>query len=104
MKCHFDTPQQFGDLSNRITVDAMQVASVSFNFEPHYRKNDDIIVSIRLIHPESYYTENIIYRDQEGIDFWEIIRTGDHSIECVETKILKKLLADGKLPSGKLIP
>jgi hypothetical protein len=102
MKYIFDTPEKIGNITNRITVEAMELASVSFNFEPYYMKNGEALVSIVLVHRASDYKENIVYSGAEGLAFWELMKSADHSKECMETKIIKILAQDKKIPPGRI--
>lgn len=92
-------PIAVGDLTNPITVDQLQLISISLNFEPLYQSAGKAILSVRLIHPTSGYVVNVTYQDATALDFWN---TKMNAAGAVETLVLNKLRADGKLPNGTI--
>jgi hypothetical protein len=92
-------PVTVGDLSHLLTIDKLELASVSLNFEPVYSNKSTAILSIVLVHRASDYKMNIVYQDAAALAFWTNLDT----INSVVTKALfAKLTADGKLPAGTL--
>lgn len=94
MEYTLTNPVTVGDLSNPITVDKLEVASFSMNFEPTLSDNGTAVLSVVLVHRASGYTMNIVYRDASALSFWQ-----NHSA-TLETDIFAKLVADSKLPAG----
>jgi hypothetical protein len=94
MEYTLTTPVTVGDLSNPITVDKLEVASISMNFEPFYSDKGTAILSVVLVHRASGYKMNIVYQDASALEFWQ-----SHSA-TLEADVFSMLMADGKLPAG----
>ncbi len=97
------TPVQLGDLGNPITVDALEVTAISFQFDPLFTgaKVPQMIASIMLRHPASGWSHNVVYKgDADGA---AALAWFDSTFALnLVTAVLNKLIADGKLPAGTL--
>jgi hypothetical protein len=93
-----DKPITVGDIAHQITIDCLQVVSLSFNWEPYYAKDGNAILSVRLKHPSSGYTVTVTYEDAAAFDFWK----DKDAAALLRNDVLAKLMADGKLPPGAL--
>jgi hypothetical protein len=92
-------PLTVGDLTNPVTVDKLELASVALNFEPTYADKGVAILSIVLVHRASGYKVNVVYNDATAMAFWTALNT----VGSVVTKsVFAKLAADAKLPTGTL--
>jgi hypothetical protein len=89
-------PMTVGDLANRISIDQLELVSISLNFEPFYtgQATPIAILSIVLLHRASGWKETITYQDGSALAFWTA-----HA-PVLEAAILAKLMADAKLPAG----
>lgn len=92
-------PMHVGDLVGGITVDQLQLVSVSINFDTVYASKGNAILSVILLHPSSGWKHNIVYQDASALTFWN--STMDANSAC-SNAIFQKLIADGKLPAGTL--
>jgi hypothetical protein len=90
------TPLTIGDLQHQITIDKLEIASVSLNFEPMYSDKGVAVLSVVLVHRPSGHKVNIVYEDASALTFWQTHEAG------LATAIFEKLIADGKLPAGSL--
>lgn len=91
-------PVSIGDLTNQIQIDELELASVSFNFEPERSDFGTAILSIVLVHRLSGHKTNVVYNDESALMFWKQIDAGG----AVEKAVFDKLLSDKKLPDGTL--
>jgi hypothetical protein len=99
MKFTLEQPVQVGDLMNPIVIDAMELASISLNFEPERSSKGTAILSVVLAHRASGYKINVVYDDATALDFWRQIEQEE---EVISRQVLSKLINDGKLPAGTL--
>lgn len=96
MEYALTNPITVGDLQHQITVDKLELASISLNFEPFYADGGTAILSVVLVHRASGYRVNVVYQDASALAFWQ-----QHSA-TLESDVFSKLIADGKLPAGTL--
>lgn len=94
MEYTLTNPITVGDLSNLVTIDKLEVASFSMNFEPCLSDNGTAVLSVVLVHRASGYKMNVVYQDASALTFWQ-----QHSA-TLESDAFAKLIADGKLPAG----
>jgi hypothetical protein len=94
-----NTPITVGDLTSPITVDKLELASISINFEPIYGDKGMAYLSIVLVHRASGYKVNLVYGDATALAFWNALNTAG---SVVTKAVFAKLTADGKLPAGTL--
>ncbi len=91
-------PVTVGELTNPITINQLELASVSLNFEPERSSKGTAILSIVLVHRASGYKVNVVYSDATALAFWMSLDAG----ASVTRALFQKLAADGKLPAGAL--
>ena len=91
------TPKEIGNSildPSPITVDRLELASVSMNFEPEKADWGTAILSVVLVHRATGHKTNIVYKDATAMAFWKQIEP------LIEQGIFDKLAGDGKLPPG----
>ena len=98
----FTTPQTVGDLINQKSVDRLKVAAISFNRQASHEARGTVVLAILLEHPATGVTHNVVYEGAEALNYARFINTGDFSVKSLHTRILEKMLADGKLPAGTI--
>lgn len=96
----FTTPRNVGDLDNQITIDRLKVVAISFNRQASHEAAGTVVLSILLEHPASGWTHNVVYVGADALVQARLINTGNFTTKSLHTRILEKLLADGKLPAG----
>lgn len=94
-----NTPVMVGDLANPITIDAVELASVSFNFEPAYSDAGTAIVSVVLVHRASGYKYNVVFNDAASLTQWANF---DGVNNAITKAIFNRLKIAGKIPAGDL--
>lgn len=100
MKYILTNPFIVGDLQHQHLVDSLVIGSIAIDMDPTRPATDPCVLSLMLVHAESGYKANIVYRDQEALDFWRSIVEGGNDV--VTRALFRKLIADGKLPQGTL--
>ena len=98
----FATPPTIGGIDNQIVIDRLKVVAISFNRQASHEVAGTVVLSILLEHPASRWTHNVIYEGAEALTYARLINTGDFSAKSLHTRILEKMLADGKLPAGTI--
>jgi len=89
-----------GELGRQIALDELELACLSFNFEPERSDRQVAILSIVLVHRASGYKVSIKYDDTaDALEFWREINAG----EALTRRVLRKLQEDGKLPVGEIV-
>ncbi len=100
-KISFDTPKDVGGgLGETLIIDEMIVVAISFNRQKANLAEGNATLGILLEHPASGWTENIEIRGADALSEAKKINTGNFSVISLHTRILEKLLADGKIPAG----
>jgi len=99
MQITFSSPVVVGDLSNRITLNSLQVKSVSFNLAgPKGAPN--VLASVTLTDPATGYDAHFVYEDADVTPtLWNQISGG-----AWIRALLQRLVKDGKLPPGDIAP
>ncbi len=92
-------PASVGDLENPITIDKLELACVSLNFEPERSSKGMAVLSIVLVHRASGYKHTVVYQDASALAFWTALDTAG---SVVTKAVFAKLAADAKLPPGTL--
>ena len=87
------TPATVGDLANSISVDMLELKSLSLTFDPLRP-----VLSIVLIHPASGWEHVVTYTDSSAVQFWA--QTLAAQFDEIANAAIQKLVADGKLPPG----
>jgi len=109
----FKTPLIVGDISNRITVDRLELVSISINFQsvldsvgdlPAHAKfwKDRVIVSCMLRHPDTDWTHTVTLapfnqKHKEAKAMWERIKTEFPDFEKKILAILAPHLPEGTI-------
>lgn len=102
-KITFATPKDVGSgLKDSLIVDEMIVVSVAFNRQKANVAEGFPTLGVLLEHPASGWTEYIEYVGAEALAEAKKINTGDFSTVSLHTRILQKLVADGKIPTGTI--
>ena len=96
----FTVPLAVGDIDNQITIDRLRVVALSFNRQASHEAAGTVVLSVVLEHPGSTWTHNVVYIGAEALTLARLMNTADFSIKSLHTRILQKLLADGKIPAG----
>ena len=102
MRYVFQQPVKMGDLQNQISIDSLELASVSFNFEPFHKDAGKAIVSVVLVHRSSGYKANIVIPDAAGLALWNQVRVSNFAIKGLDIIILEYLLTNLLLPAGSV--
>jgi hypothetical protein len=98
MKFKLAKPFIVGDIHNQHEIDELELASISFNFEPAYADKGHANMSVVLVHRKSDYKANVVYReDASALELWKLLNARHGLAE----QIIDKLIADGKLPAGE---
>ena len=98
----FATPPTIGGIDNQIVIDRLKVVAISFNRQASHEAAGTVVLSILLEHSATTWTHNVIYEGAEALAYARLINTGDFSAKSLHTRILEKMLADGKLPAGTI--
>ena len=98
----FTTRPTIGDLENQITIDRLRVVAISFNRQASHVADNTVVLSILLEHPASGWTHNVVYEGAAALAEARLINTGNFTGKSLHTRILEKLLADGKIPAGTI--
>jgi hypothetical protein len=102
MKIKFTTPVVVGDMQRRIEVASMEVITVAFNLAPE-ANDGTIIASITLRDKSTGYQVHHVYQDDtETLDLWTQVKPLEIDGEEWLTHLMRRLIADGKLPQGEL--
>ena len=95
MKYKLNTPATVGDLTNPLTIDEFELHSISMTFDPQ-----NPVLSVVLEHKASGWKHVVTYTDSTAVEFWA--RAYNDEFDFLHGAVLKKLIADGKLPLGTL--
>lgn len=102
MTITFSKPITVGDLSHQIQVTSMDVITISFNLAPA-SGNGNMMVSITLRDSVSGYQAHFVYEDNTVTpQFWSQVSGLTVNSDKWISVFLKRLIADGKLPSGTI--
>src|SRR5689334_14351645 len=93
MKYTLTTPVTIGDLANLITVDELELKSISLTFDPLQP-----VLSIVLVHPTSGWQHVVTYTDSSAVQFWAQALASQ--FDAIAAAAIQKLVDDGKLPAG----
>ncbi len=98
----FTTPVSIGDLDNQLLIEKLKVVSISFNRQASHEAAGTVVLSVVLEHPTSQWTHNVVYKGAEALTLARLMNTADFSTKSLHTRILEKLVADGKIPAGTI--
>ncbi|KKN05808.1 hypothetical protein LCGC14_1083620 [marine sediment metagenome] len=93
-------PEEVGDIGSKTMIDRFQVAAFSMNRQKEKRTTGKEILSVMVEDPVTGWTYTIVYEGADARAELKAINIGNFSSVTLHTRILQKLLADGKLPAG----
>jgi len=94
MKHTLGSPITVGDFSNRVVVDELDIQSISLTLDPQ-----NPVLSVVLVHKASGWQHVVTYTDSSAVEFWA--RAMEREFDAIADAMLKRLVADGKLPAGR---
>jgi len=98
VKVRLAQPITVGTIYNQITVKEMEIASVSFNFEPELKKRGKAILSVVLVDPATGWKHNIVIRDATALNVWQAVDKNNN----ISRRLLTQILGEGRLPAGEI--
>ena len=108
-KITYDPPKviatsSFGDPETNLNVDELRVVALSFNRQKGYETTQGTaILSVTVEHPASGWVHTVIYQDAQALAYIKAINSANFSAIPLDQRLLEKLVADGKLPSGTIV-
>ena len=97
-----DVLQGAGDFDAQIVIDKLRVVSVAYIRQRRHEETDRVSLSVLLEHYDTGWTYNIVYEGADALAYARLINTGNFNTKSLHTRILEKLVADGKIPTGTI--
>jgi len=98
----FDVQKDIGGFERTVMVDRFRVVGISFTRTALQEAENRVTLGITLEHPETGWIHSITLEGAEAKTLAQQMNTGNFSTKSLHTRILEKLLADGKLPAGTI--
>jgi hypothetical protein len=96
-------PFSTGTMQNPVTINSLQVTSVSWSSTPALAPLGAQELDITLTDPVSGWQETITYQDTTVGPFWSAALVPQDTLaDTVAYAVLTKLQADGKIPTGTI--